>query len=220
VILQVAALVVAIFAVAAVLAVPDLRCALGLPADSCEQPAPPTDTPVRIATTTDTPPPSPIAPEPIAPDTPGPGRSQKDDATAQANAMVSLTNEARSQAGLEPYRVNEILSGAAQAHADEIVSSGVFSHTGADGRNARERVLGAGYGAGREGVRVGENFVARATVEEAFQWLMDDPQHRDNILHPVYREIGVGVGETSFGYVWVMDLGTYDGVDDAATDGR
>jgi hypothetical protein len=42
---------------------------------------------------------------------------------------------------------------------------------------------------------------------------MEDPPHRENILHPDFREVGMGVGEIRWGYIWVMDLATYEGIE-------
>ena len=135
------------------------------------------------------------------------------DATRQETRMLELTNQARADRGLPAYRRNDVLQRIARRHAAEVGMHEHYSHVGLDGRSARRRALDAGYGAGRSGVRTGENYVARATVEEAFAWLMDDPPHARNILHPTYREIGIGVAPTTWGgWVWVMDLGYHDGL--------
>lgn len=143
----------------------------------------------------------------------GPFLQPSDELAAQAGAMLERVNQARQSAGLAPYVVNAALAQAAQGHAEEIAEFAHYSHTSRDGRKAKDRVLQAGYAAGREGLRVGENFVGRSNIDDAFGWLMGDPPHRANILDPNYREIGVGVGKISYGYIWVMDLGTYTGID-------
>ncbi len=134
---------------------------------------------------------------------------------AAALAMFSRLNDARVAAGLEPYRHSPLLAAVAAGHAREIAEHNHFSHTGRDGRSAKQRMADAGYGAGRTGVRTSENFVARATVAEGFDWLMSDADHRPNMMDPRFREVGVGVAPTRYGFVWVLDFGTYDGVDEA-----
>lgn len=134
---------------------------------------------------------------------------------AAAQAMFSRLNDARVAAGLEPYRHSPLLAEVAAGHAREIAEHNHFSHTGRDGRSAKQRMADAGYGAGRTGVRTSENFVARATVAEGFDWLMSDADHRPNMMDPRFREVGVGVAPTRYGFVWVLDFGTYDGVDEA-----
>lgn len=133
---------------------------------------------------------------------------------AAAEGMFTRLNDARVAAGLRPYRHSPLLAEVAAAHAREVAEHNHFSHTGRDGRSAKQRMADAGYGAGRTGVRTSENFVARATVDEGFAWLMSDADHRPNMMDARFREVGVGVAPTRYGYVWVLDFGMYDGVDD------
>ena len=136
----------------------------------------------------------------------------EDASLALAEAMLTLINETRLEAGLAPYRNNPILTGTALGHAREIAAHNHFSHTGLDGRRVKDRALDAGYGAGRTGIRIGENYVNRKNVGDAFRWLMDDPPHRANMMHAQYRDAGVGVARTAYGYVWVIDFGMYAGI--------
>lgn len=138
-----------------------------------------------------------------------------DDVADAAEAMLTKLNAARAANGLRPYRSSPLLARVAAGHAREVAEHNHFSHTGLDGRSAKQRMADAGYGAGHTGVRTSENFVARATVDEGFDWLMTDKDHRPNMLDPKFREVGVGTGKTRYGFVWVLDFGTYDGVDAA-----
>lgn len=138
-----------------------------------------------------------------------------DDSVALAEVMLTRLNEARRDSGLQPYRVNPLLTQIAFEHAREIAAHAHYSHTGRDGRRAKDRARDAGYGAGRQNVRIGENFVGRQHLDDGFQWLMDDPPHRANMLDPNYREAGVGAARISYGYIWVLDFGSYDGIDAA-----
>lgn len=142
------------------------------------------------------------------------GAQAGDDSVALAEVMLTRLNEVRRDNGLAPYRVNPILTRIAFEHARDIAAHTMYSHTGSDGRKAKQRAIDAGYGAGRAGLRIGENFVARQHLDDGFQWLMDDPPHRANMLDPKFREVGVGAARMSYGYVWVMDLGWYEGIDD------
>lgn len=134
---------------------------------------------------------------------------------AAAEGMLTRLNDARVAAGLRPYRHSPLLADVAAAHAREVAAFNHFSHTGRDGRSAKQRMADAGYGAGRTGVRTSENFVARATVDEGFAWLMSDADHRPNMMDARFREVGVGVAPTRYGFVWVLNFGVYDGGDDA-----
>jgi uncharacterized protein YkwD len=135
------------------------------------------------------------------------------DTPAQEALMLLRTNEARLQADLPPYTANAVLQRVARRHAAEIGRHENYSHVGLDGRSARKRVTDAGYATGFTGLRTGENFVARVSADEAFEWLMSDPPHKRNILNQSFREIGIGAAPTTWGgWVWVMDFGVHDGL--------
>jgi hypothetical protein len=137
----------------------------------------------------------------------------RDDSAALAEVMLTRLNEVRHDAGLPPLRTNPILTQIAFTHAQEIAAHHHYAHTGLDGRGPKQRALDAGYGAGRQNVKVTENFVGRPELNPAFEWLMGDPPHRANMLSADYREVGVGAARMSYGYVWVIDFGTYAGID-------
>ena len=84
----------------------------------------------------------------------GPFLQPSDELAAEAGAMLERVNQARQSAGLAPYVVNAALAQAAQGHAEEIAEFAHYSHTSRDGRKAKDRVLQAGYAAGREGLHL------------------------------------------------------------------
>jgi len=135
-------------------------------------------------------------------------------AAGSAEVMLARTNEARGTLGLPPYRVDATLTRIAFEHARDMAANGYYSHTGRDGRKEQERARDAGYGAGRAKVRVDEVFVARKHLDDGFAWLMSDPDHRPLMVHRDFVQVGSGAACTSFGHVWVMDFGTYQGVND------
>lgn len=137
-----------------------------------------------------------------------------DTAVASAATMLARTNEARATLGLPAYRANDTLTRIAFDHARDMAANRYFSHTGRDGRNEDARARDAGYGAGRQKLKVDEVFVARKDLDEAFQWLLSDPDHRPLMVHRGFVEVGSGAACTSYGHVWVMDFGTYEGVSD------
>lgn len=137
-----------------------------------------------------------------------------DTAAASAATMLARTNEARATLGLPAYRANDTLTRIAFEHARDMAANRYFSHTGRDGRNEDARARDAGYGAGRQKLKVDEVFVARKDLDEAFQWLTTDPDHRPLMVHRGFVEVGSGAACTSYGHVWVMDFGTFEGVND------
>jgi uncharacterized protein YkwD len=130
------------------------------------------------------------------------------EASHAASAPVAVAASARSQAcevrriiarirarhGLRALHAESHLRRAARGHSADMRRGGYFSHTSRDGRSAADRVRAAGY---RRAAAVGEIIAygsgrlsrPRAIVRA---W-MRSPSHRDAILSPEFREIGVGV---------------------------
>jgi LysM repeat protein len=110
---------------------------------------------------------------------------------AEAQSIVLAVNRVRSEAGLTPLAVNALLNQAAQSHVDDMIAHRRYGHRGSDGTYVLQRVARTGYPLiGRPG----ENWVAVRDAERAIRWWMSDRVHRDNILDPRWREIGVGFG--------------------------
>jgi uncharacterized protein YkwD len=130
---------------------------------------------------------------------------------AQSNAVTDMAariNHERVTRGLAPYALNAQLTNSAQAHADDIARTQQFGHVGSDGSTTQQRVERAGYANYSWGFRVGENWARFSSVASAFAMWMDSPDHRNNILHAYYREIGIGVAATrGGGFVYVVDFG-------------
>ena len=78
-----------------------------------------------------------------------------------------------------------------------MVRGGFFSHTARDGDTFVDRIIGAGYARRNDGWTLGENLawgtgdVGTARAIHA-AW-MRSSGHRDNILKPAFRELGIGV---------------------------
>ena len=116
---------------------------------------------------------------------------------ALAAAQLCLLNGERADAGLPPLALNPKLSAAARAYAADLVAGQYFSHTGRDGSTIRTRLADAGYLPRNGGWAIGENLAwgtgALATPASIMRAWMNSPGHRENVLNPEYREIGIGV---------------------------
>jgi len=123
-------------------------------------------------------------------------------------AMVKAINEERQKRGLPPYRVDQQLTIAARAHAQDMVARGYFGHIAPEGKTLRDRLRERGL----EPYWAGENWLravrpADEVVQYAMEWFMADPPHRDNILHTHYDRVGVGVTEGRSGWTtFVLDF--------------
>ena len=116
-----------------------------------------------------------------------------------ARGMLSLINAERANHGLQPLIWSDSLTASARIRAREITVS--FSHTRPDGR--LWNTVGTSVN--------GENLAARQrTLEIAFRAWMESPSHRENILRPDFRSVGI-VGlhspNTEHTYYWVQLFG-------------
>jgi len=103
--------------------------------------------------------------------------------------MLNLINNNRVAAGLAPLMPHATIRSVARAHGREMFAFGYLSHVSRSGLSPRQRVL-------RRGVRVrsvGENIAYAADIREAHEALMASEAHRQNILLPDYRLVGIGV---------------------------
>jgi uncharacterized protein YkwD len=142
--------------------------------------------------------------------------------TAQADAgfedrVLTLVNQERAARGLAPLAASGELQSAARGHADAMATRRFFAHQGPDGSTLTGRVEGAGY---RGWTFLAENIAAgQGSPERVMSSWMASPGHRDNLLSPKAREIGVAHVQrdgTEFGHYWVQDFGARPGVVPAA----
>ncbi len=126
-----------------------------------------------------------------------------------AMEFYARVNGARLDNGLPPYGWSDLLAAAARRPARDLAVHRMASHTGSDGSTPRQRIAEAGYAAWGNGAVVGENFwTGYGDIQDALEWFMGDPPHRENILSSRYREIGIGVATDSEGQVYyVLDFG-------------
>lgn len=151
-------------------------------------PAPPSTAPSPVP-----PPTSPTAPEPpttIAPPPPSPQEQ-----------VVVLANTARAEAGCGPVHIDDRLTGAAQAHSEDMAAHDYFSHTSLDGTTWDQRVKAAGYPEpGGENIAQGQR--SAEAVHDAW---MSSPGHRRNILDCSFTAVGVGLEPDT--WTWTQDFG-------------
>ena len=122
--------------------------------------------------------------------------------------MAVAINRVRIEYGVPPLKLNLDLCRAAQRMSDEILLTGNFSHIDAEGRRADARALQVSY----EFEWLGENLAAgQTTLERALQAWLDSPGHRENLLNPEYREMGLGytrMAGSRYGVCWAQLLGS------------
>ena len=105
-----------------------------------------------------------------------------------AAAVIERVNAFRNAHGLRPVASDPKLMAAAQAHAEAMAASGVFSHNGSDG-SLTERMVRAGYAYATAAENIGHG--ARTAEETVAGWIQSPP-HMRNLLEPTVRDAGVG----------------------------
>ena len=116
-----------------------------------------------------------------------------------AQEVLRLVNKERARAGIAPLRLADDLQAATAIRAREIV--GYFSHTRPNGSDCFTVMKNRGSTCG-ENIAAG-NASASATVE---QW-MNSAGHRQNILNPAFRELGIGYSyekRSTYHHYWVQ----------------
>jgi uncharacterized protein YkwD len=111
---------------------------------------------------------------------------------AFVSQLQTLINNARTGSGLAALTLNDRLSAAAKAHATDMVCNNYLSHLGLSGSTPESRVAAQGYTASL----VVENLYALhpafgGNAQAAFDWWMNDPTSRTNLLSPNVTEFGI-----------------------------
>ncbi|MBI5530605.1 MAG: hypothetical protein HY918_03840 [Candidatus Doudnabacteria bacterium] len=109
--------------------------------------------------------------------------------------IIVLTNQSRTQYGLNALKENSILDKAAQAKADDMLAKGYFSHTTPEGNTPWSFIVSAGYSYIMAGENLAVNFTEAENVEDAW---MNSPGHKANILNKNFEEIGIGIAQGEY----------------------
>jgi uncharacterized protein YkwD len=121
-------------------------------------------------------------------------------------AVDCLVNQQRVDRGLPALSDAPALDRSAQSWTDQMVSSGVFSH----GDAFEQRLAAVGYDWSSAGENIATGF---ETPAEAVTAWMASLGHCQNILNPVYANIGTGVNPNPVstllgdGATWTQDFG-------------
>ncbi len=106
--------------------------------------------------------------------------------------VVAQTNQQRLKTGLRPLVLNDKLTAAALAKAQDMFDNQYWSHTSPKGREPWDFIRESGYTYKVAGENLARDF--HLTTEMIDAW-MTSPTHRGNILNDKYDQIGVAVVE-------------------------
>jgi uncharacterized protein YkwD len=113
--------------------------------------------------------------------------------TSLEAGILAELNTVREAHNLKPLKLSTGLTAAARQHTFEMLDDGYFEHESKNGAPFWKRVeqyypQGSGYW------EVGENLIwcsPSLRAKKAVELWMDSAGHRENILSPRYREIGI-----------------------------
>ena len=120
--------------------------------------------------------------------------SQSVSTTALETGIVAELNVVRRAHRLVTLRVHPGLTAAARAHSRDMVAKGYFEHEALDGKPFWTRV-DRYYASPGIDTALGENLLWASgglTAKAAVADWMASAGHRENILDPTWREVGIG----------------------------
>jgi len=112
-----------------------------------------------------------------------------------ATNILSLTNAARTTAGLEALGANILLNSAAQAKAASMLDEQYFAHQSPNGHMPWDFIRSTGYSYRHAGENLAVHF---QQAEDVHAGWMASATHRANILDERFTDIGIGVSSGNF----------------------
>jgi uncharacterized protein YkwD len=108
-------------------------------------------------------------------------------------------NATRRAAGLPPLAIEPHLCAIARAHALDMAQRAYFDHDSPEGVDPFERLDRAGW----QYQYAGENLALDFSEAHAHRSLLASPDHRENMLGPHYRRVGIAAIEGPQGELFV-----------------
>jgi hypothetical protein len=106
--------------------------------------------------------------------------------------VIRLTNEKRAAAGLAPLEFNGQLAEAAKAKGNDMIARDYWAHVAPDGTEPWKFFRDVGYKYRYAGENLARDFSDASSAVNAW---MASPSHKENLMSPKYKEIGVAVVE-------------------------
>lgn len=110
-----------------------------------------------------------------------------------SSALLQGTNSQRSSNHEAPLALDQQLSAAAQAKADDMAQKGYWSHNAPDGRTPWSFITAAGYNYQAAGENLAYGF---SNANDTVSGWMNSPTHRANIMNVNYKDVGFGVAQS------------------------
>lgn len=122
------------------------------------------------------------------------------DQSQQIAEVLGQINAYRAEIGLKRLTQNPKLTAVAANHACDMASMGKNSHFGSNGADLVQRVKAQGYKFSAANENVGKFGKSKPA-----QWWYGSSGHRDNMLSPKIKDVGLGVAlGADKQFYWVM----------------
>lgn len=121
--------------------------------------------------------------------------------------VLELTNNIRAEHNLAPLIWDDALAAIAKKHCEDMAERDYFSHDTPEGKSPFDRMKESGI----RYVYAGENIAAgHYSPEEAVNSWMKSDGHRENILSPNYKSLGVSFARGgSYGIYWAQEFASF-----------
>lgn len=124
---------------------------------------------------------------------PGAGAVLGANTDLSGNTLLASTNQRRAADNEQPLNLNDELSQAAQAKANDMVARNYWSHDTPDGKLPWSFITASGYNYQSAGENLAYGFSSAGTVLNGW---MNSPEHRANILDASYQDVGFGIASS------------------------
>ena len=104
-------------------------------------------------------------------------------------SLLAAINQARAAAGVAPLRANAQLTSAATWQSQALARAGYLDHTSPDGSTLIDRLARVRW----RGMAAGEDLAVAAAPADAVAMWLRSPGHRENLLRPAFRSVGLGL---------------------------
>ncbi|MBZ0135572.1 MAG: CAP domain-containing protein [Planctomycetes bacterium] len=118
-----------------------------------------------------------------------------------AQQVLTLVNQERAAQSLAPLTMHAPCAQVAYDHSWDMDARNFFAHNNPDGHSPFQRMANAGisYSAAAENIAMGYG-----TPQAVMAGWMASQGHHDNIMNPVFTQIGIGVRLGSNGDYWTQ----------------
>lgn len=109
-----------------------------------------------------------------------------------SQSLLTASNQQRVAGQAAALTINPQLTTAAQLKANDMAQQNYWDHTAPDGQTAWMLIAAQGYQYQQAGENLAYGF---ADAEQVITGWMNSPEHRANLLHADYQEVGFGVAQ-------------------------